>query len=401
MPRLPVLMVVCAIDVLGFGIMVPLLPYMGYRFGATPEMITAVFGVYSLCQFVAAPLWGRLSDRHGRRPILISSMLGACASYLMLSAAQGIGALLVARALAGCMAGNLSAAMAYGSDISRPEDRARTLGAVGAAIGLGFMLGPLVGGVMAGNDVASADFRQPALLSAALSVVAALLVWRVLPESHTAERREQARTAAPRARPWALLSARPALGFVALAALLMTFSQATFESIFALWAQDGYGLGPRSVGLMMGVLAVTLIVMQGGLVRLLVPRLGEHRLAVAGIAAYALGALVIIALHGIGILLLGFVICGLGLGAFLPSGSSLASREASAADRGAVMGVYQSGMSLARVLAPFAAGAVYARLGHDAPFVMATLVALPAIACILAARARRHHRALRPQEENP
>jgi MFS transporter, DHA1 family, tetracycline resistance protein len=389
LPRLPVLLVICAIDVLGFGIMVPLLPYMGYRFGATPVVITAVFGVYSLCQFIAAPLWGRLSDRYGRRPILISSMCGASASYLLLSAARGVGWLLLARALAGAMAGNLSAAMAYGSDISSPENRARTLGAIGASIGLGFMLGPLIGGLMAGNDIASANFRHPALLAASLSVLAALLVWRVLPESHTAEHRARTRAAGPRSRPWVLLNTRPALALVALAALLMTFSQSTFESIFAIWAKEGYGLGPRSVGLMMGVLAIALILMQGLAMRALAPRFGEHRLAVAGIGVYAVGALLVIALHGIGFVLAGFVFCGLGLGAFMPSGSSLASREASAVDRGAVMGLYQSGMSLARVLAPFSAGLVYAHLGHDAPFVMAVLVALPAIACILAARSRR------------
>ncbi len=396
MPRLPVLLVVCAIDVLGFGIMVPLLPYMGDRFGASPVVITAVFGIYSLCQFVAAPLWGRLSDRCGRRPILISSMLGACASYLILASAQSVGALLLSRALAGAMAGNLAAAMAYGSDISRPEERARTLGAVGAAIGLGFMFGPLLGGLLAGDDVASADFRHPALLSAALSLVAVLLVWRVLPESHTAEHRALARSAAPRSRPWALLRARPALACIVSAALLMTFSQSIFESVFAIWAQASYGLGPRSVGLMMGVLAITLIVMQGGLVRALVPRLGEHRLAVAGVACYALGALLVVALHGVGFVLGGFVLSGLGLGAFLPSGSALASREAGAGERGAVMGLYQSGMSLARALAPFTAGVVYARLGRDAPFVMAILVALPAIGCILAARARRSLAAATP-----
>lgn len=389
MPRLPTLLVVCAIDILGFGIMVPLLPYMGDRFGASPAVVTSIFGAYSLCQFIAAPLWGRLSDRFGRRPILISSMLGACVSYLALAFANNVAWLFVSRALAGSMAGNIAAAMAYGSDISKPEERAKTLGAVGAAIGFGFMAGPLVGGLLAGNDIASANFHRPALVSAALSVVALLLVWRVLPESHTAERRAQTHRTASRSRPWVLLRARPALAFIVLAALLMTFSQSTFESIFALWAKDSYGLGPRTVGLMMGVLAIMLIMMQGGFVRWLAPRLGEHRLAMLGIAAYAVGALLVATAHGLGAVLAGFVFCGLGVGAFLPSGSSLASREAAAADRGAVMGVYQSGISLARVLAPFSSGAVYARLGHNAPFLLATGVALPAILCILAAR-RRH-----------
>jgi MFS family permease len=124
------------------------------------------------------------------------------------------------------------------------------------------------------------------------------------------------------------------------------------------------------------------------LVRWLAPRLGEHRLAMLGIAAYAVGALLVATAHGLGAVLAGFVFCGLGVGAFLPSGSALASREAGAGDRGAVMGVYQSGVSLARVLAPFTSGTVYARLGHNAPFLLATGVALQAIWCILAARRR-------------
>jgi DHA1 family tetracycline resistance protein-like MFS transporter len=386
LPRLPALLAVCAIDIIGFGIMVPLLPYMGDRFGASPAVITAIFGVYSLSQFIAAPLWGRLSDRYGRRPILISSMFGACLSYVMLALANDITWLFISRILAGGMAGNIAAAMAYGSDISRPEDRAKTLGAVGAAIGFGFMIGPLVGGLLAGNDIAVANFVRPALVSAALSAVALLLVWRVLPESHTAEHRAATAHLVKRAHPLALLRARPALTWIVLAVLLMTFSQSTFESIFALWALDTYGLGPRTVGLMMGVLAIVMILMQGGLVRWLVPRLGEHRLAIFGIIAYCIGALLIVVIPGINGVLLGFVFCGVGIGAFLPSASALASREAEAGDRGAVMGVYQSGASLARVLGPFTSGNVYAWFGHNAPFLFATFVALQAVWCILAAR---------------
>src|ERR1700723_1333896 len=160
---LAALFIVCVIDVLGFGILIPLVPYMAAQFGASPALNTWILGIYSACQLLAAPLWGRLSDRLGRRPVLLSSMIGACASYLMLAFAHSIAALFVARALAGFMAGNLSAAMAYASDISQPADRTRTMGTVGAAIGVGFMLGPGLGGVLAGEQLQSATFLRPAL----------------------------------------------------------------------------------------------------------------------------------------------------------------------------------------------------------------------------------------------
>jgi MFS family permease len=145
------LFIVCVIDILGFGILIPLVPYMADRFGAPPQLITPILGAYSLCQLVAAPFWGRLSDIYGRRPILMSSLAGACVSYAILGFADSIWWLLVSRVLAGFMAGNISAAFAYASDISAPENRARALGTVGAAIGVGFMLGPAIGGILAGT----------------------------------------------------------------------------------------------------------------------------------------------------------------------------------------------------------------------------------------------------------
>jgi MFS transporter, DHA1 family, tetracycline resistance protein len=182
------LCIVVVIDVLGFGVLIPLIPYMAIRYGAPPELNTPILGIYSLCQLLAAPLWGRLSDRFGRRPILLSSMLGACGSYLILAFAHSLAALFLSRALAGFMAGNLAAAMAYASDISSPSDRAKTMGTVGASIGIGFMLGPGVGGLLAGEHLQSANFVRPALLSAALSFLAMLLVLFMLPESHRRER---------------------------------------------------------------------------------------------------------------------------------------------------------------------------------------------------------------------
>lgn len=369
---------------LGFGILIPLIPYMAVRFGASPSLNTAVLGTYSLCQLLAAPLWGRLSDRFGRRPILISSLSGAFVSYLILAFAHTLATLFIARALAGFMAGNLSAAMAYASDISTPRDRARTMGMVGAAIGIGFMLGPAIGGALAGDQLAAANFLRPALLSASLSVVAMMLVLFMLPESHGAEQRAH-QSSAPRERGWQLLRTLPGLRLLALATLLVTFSQATLESIFAIWAMDRYHVGPLTVGMTLFVLAIVAVGVQGGLVRRLAPRFGEQRLALAGILCYVAGLAVVAAGAALALVIVGLVFCGLGSGLFSPSGAALASHQARAHNRGAVMGVYQSGTSTARVLAPFIAGPVYMRLGPGAPYLLACAVTLQALWCVLGA----------------
>src|ERR1700736_6903644 len=201
--RLGSLFVVNVIDILGFGILIPLVPYMGLRFNAPPAWITPIMGAYSLCQLIAAPFWGRLSDRHGRRPILMTSLVGACISYLILGFADSIWWLLVSRMLGGFMAGNISAAFAYASDVSEPQKRAASLGLIGAAIGIGFTVGPAIGGGLAGKDLQTASFLLPATVSACLSVLAILLVAFMLPESNTAQLRAKPR-AGPRIGPLGL-----------------------------------------------------------------------------------------------------------------------------------------------------------------------------------------------------
>ncbi len=365
------------IDTLGFGILIPLVPYMADRFGAQPELITPILGSYSLCQLLAAPWWGRLSDRHGRRPILMSSLAGACLSYVILGFARNLWWLLASRMLAGLMAGNIAAAFAYAADVSTLEKRAASMGLIGAAIGIGFTLGPPLGGLLAGGDARTANFLAPAVVSAALSALAILMVRFGLPESHTPEHRHE-HPDEPRRGSVRLLRERPSLAFIAASTLLVTYSQSILESIFAIWALHRFGLGPRTVGMLLFGVALPALAMQGGLVRVLVPRFGEVRLAICGALAYVAGLSQLAMSATLPMTVAGLILCGAGLGAYNPSAFALASRQARGHDRGAVMGTYVASASLARVLGPFTSGAIYTLWGPSMPFLVGACVTLPA-----------------------
>ena len=175
-----VLFVVVFVNLVGFGIVIPLLPFYGEHYGAAPDEVALLLASYSAAQFVTAPLWGRASDRWGRKPILIASLAGTVASYLWLAYARDLGDLFWARTLAGLMAGSISGAFAYIADITDETNRSRGMGMIGAAFGLGFIAGPAIGGLLAGGDPQSTDFRLPAFAAVAFSGVALVLASTVL-----------------------------------------------------------------------------------------------------------------------------------------------------------------------------------------------------------------------------
>jgi len=390
-----ILFFIVFIDLLGFGIIIPQLPFYGVHFGASPAAVTLLMSCYSLAQFFMSPVLGRLSDRIGRRPVLLVSMICSCLAYLWLGFASALWMLFAARLLAGAGAGNIAAAQAYITDITSSEARAKGMGMIGAAFGLGFTIGPWVGGVVAGSDPTPQDLQRPAFLAAGLSAVAFLLVIALLKESLP-------RTGAPTARAsrWELARTsmgRPMLRLLILLFFAITAAFAGMETTFALWTKDAFGWGPEQVGWLFFFVGCVLIVVQGVLIGPLSRWLGEARLVLIGSAAIALGLGAITLAHGLAVLLFASACLALGMGLLNPSINSLISRQAAIEERGGIMGVAQSGASLARVVGPVVAGPLFELLGRNAPYYAGAMVMLGVLGFAL--RLPREHAA--PQGAQP
>jgi MFS transporter, DHA1 family, tetracycline resistance protein len=378
---MPTLFLIVLIDLVGFGLVIPLLPFYAVWFGATAPEVTWLLATYSLMQLVAAPLWGRLSDRVGRRPVLMASMIASTAAYLWLGAADALWMLFAARALAGACAGNIAAAQAYIADITKPEERAHGMGMIGAAFGLGFIFGPALGGFLAGNNPATANLQTPAWVAAGMSFIALCGVLFVLRESHPPDRRGQAQ---PQSRISLILEAlrRPVLSRLIAIFFLVILAFAAMESIFALWALRQLDWGPEKVGYVFAYLGLLSAIMQGGLTRRLTKRYGEERLLLCGLVLLAIGLVVVPFSRELAALGGAFAVLAIGLGLVQPALNSLISRRAGGGEQGQVLGVTQSTGSLARVIGPPLAGYLFADLGHSSPFLWGA--AIVAIAFLLA-----------------
>jgi MFS transporter, DHA1 family, tetracycline resistance protein len=366
------------IDLVGFGLVIPLLPFYAVRFAATAPEVTWLLATYSLAQLITAPFWGRLSDRIGRRPVLISSMAAAALAYVWLGAASDLWMLFAARAVAGACAGNIAAAQAYIADITTPENRAHGMGMVGAAFGLGFILGPALGGFLAGSNLANADLQTPAWVAAGLSTVALCSVLFVLRESLAPERRGLAQ---PLGRFASLLGAlhRPVLSRLIVIFFLETLAFAIMESIFALWALRQLNWGPEKVGYVFAYLGLLSAILQGGLTRRLTKRYGEEPLLSAGLALLAAGLVIVPFSVDLPVLLGAFALLAIGLGLSQPALNSLISRRAGEGEQGEVLGVTRSVGSLARVVGPPMAGYLFAEIGHSSPYFWSAVLVASAL----------------------
>ena len=395
---MPTLFLIVVVDLVGFGLVIPLLPFYAVRFVASPQEVTALVAIYSLAQLMTAPLWGRLSDRVGRRPVLIVSLTASALAYLWLGGATASWMLFGARAFAGACAGNIAAAQASIADVTKPEDRARGMGLIGAAFGLGFMIGPALGGLLAGNDPVTADLETPAWVAAGLSALALLGVALLLPESLPAERRDGA---PPASRVGAVLSVlrRPVLSRLILVNFLVLLAVAGMQSVFAIWAMPQLGWGPSRVGYVFAYIGLISAALQGGLIGRLTHYFGEERLLLGGLALIAGGLLVMPFAHHLPVLVGAVTALALGMGLTQPAINSLISRRAGPEEQGEVMGVSQSATSLSRVLGPLAAGLFFAVFGRNSPYFLAAV--LVAVTLLLALKLPRGRDAAQLAETGP
>jgi DHA1 family tetracycline resistance protein-like MFS transporter len=383
------------IDLLGFGLVIPFLPAMARRLGAGDFVATLPGAVYSVMQFVFIPIWGRLSDRVGRRPVLLWSIAATAVGMAFLGAAPTLPMLLAARVFSGIATANLAVAQAYIADITPPEQRARGMGIViGSAFGLGFTLGPFIGGELSRFPVFGREGDLPCFVAAGLATVNFLLALRTLPESLPRERRGQQ---VRRASPIDVAAFRAAVGVPGIgAAVAINFAMvlwfAGMEQTFRLFTADGFGMSDAATGHIFAVVGIVGVIVQAGLVRRLVPRLGEARLVQWGLAiqsgAFALlglstafGAARVIALYASAGLI------ALGNGLTTPTLPAFASRRATATTQGLTLGALQSAAALARAAGPLVGGALYAAIDPRAPYLVGA-AGLLAAALLAVARLR-------------
>jgi DHA1 family tetracycline resistance protein-like MFS transporter len=357
------------IDLVGFGIVIPLLPFYTQRFGASADTVTLIVAAYTAAQFVTGPLWGRLSDRIGRRPVILITIAGTALGYVWLAYSDSILMVIAARAFGGGMAANVAVIQAYTADVTAPERRAKALGRMSAAFGSGFVTGPAIGGLLAGDNATLEAFQLPFFVAAgfsALSLVgAALYVRESLPEHMRAGRgRDQ------RGRLRLLIDSleRPQVGRIIALMFLTPFVFSAFESIFALWSARALGWGPTLNGYIYTWMGVVAVASQAFAIGPLVRRFGERGLVLTGTFAAATGFMLAPLTLAMPTLYAGTGLVVFGVCANYTSLSTLLSNAARPDERGTLLGVGQFSSGLARIVGPLWAGFAFVHLGRDWPF---------------------------------
>lgn len=369
MKRSPLIVILTTvfIDLVGFGIVIPVLPFYaeGTIFNATPRTVGLLFASYSIMQLIFAPILGSLSDKHGRRPVLLLSIIGTGIGFLVLGFAKTLWMLFVGRILDGITGGNISTAQAYIADITTRENRASGMGLIGAAFGLGFIFGPAIGGILSRWGI-----QVPFLFAAALCFGNAALLYFKLPETVTADHPAKHRASGGRTFSHLMDSLKqPRLAFVLTIYFFFIVAFSIMTTSFSLYTMFRFGYDAQHTGYLFAYVGVIAVIIQGGLIGRLVKRFGELPLVIFGALCFAISLFAVPfvgpAAGGLAGLLVGGGIFSMGNSLATPALNSLASKSVGPAEQGRILGVTQSVASLARAVGPFlAAMLINSSLAH-------------------------------------
>ncbi|MGF1521887.1 MAG: MFS transporter [Leptolyngbyaceae cyanobacterium] len=365
-PAIAFIFVTIFLDLLGLGILLPVIPFLVAQFDQAALTVGLLALSYAAAQFAAAPVLGKLSDRYGRRPILLISVLGTGLSNVLFGLATTLWLLFVARLLDGITGGNISVARAYIADVSTDQNRARNFGLIGAAFGVGLVVGPAVGGWLS-----QFSLQMPAFVAGGMSLVTAAFGFFVLPESLPAAKRQKAPITIGDLNPLKRVGSalrRPILGQFLLANFALNFAFGGLNTNFALFTFARFGLGPDQNGNLFAYIGVVTAFTQGLIIGVLAKRFNEDRLAFLSLWLLAAGYLGLASAPNTGALYAALALISVGGGIAIPTLTSAISRQVSAQQQGAVLGAAQAIDSLALIFGPVWAGITFDSLGTGAPY---------------------------------
>ncbi len=359
--RLGVIFLTVLIDLIGFGIVIPLLPFYALRFGATSSEIGFLVSSFSLMQFIFNPIWGRISDRIGRRPVILISVFGSFLSYLIFGLANSLAVLFISRMLAGFMGANIATAQAYIADITPPEERAKGMGIVGAGFGIGFVIGPFISGVLS-----KFGYTVPIFFASGLSLLNFILAYKFLPEP---QRHVQSEQRLNYLHSVSKIFSDGLLIFLYFTFFVITFGISINYVVFPLFTKDVFGFDASHNGLLFGYIGMMGVFTQGYLIGKITKKISEERVLIAGTFLMCLGLIGMAFSKHILEFFIFVTFFTFGSGITTPSVLSLISHRAKPEVQGITLGFGQSLSSLARVFGPSTGGFLYGNLGHKIPFI--------------------------------
>jgi multidrug resistance protein len=359
-----------ALDLVGFGIVVPILGRYAERFGANGLQVGLMFASFSIAQMVFAPILGRISDKVGRKPVIVFSLIGTAVGSIVTGAAGALWVLFLGRILDGASGASVAVAQGAVADIAPPEQRARLMGMLGAAFGVGFVVGPALGGLAALGGP-----HVPFYLAGSIAAVNAVAAMIRLPEtkpdtSHITEKSQRGTALSPALKRFALVGFLSMLGF------------AGFEATFSIWGEKQFGFTEGSASIVFVFVGVTLVAVQGGLIGPLTQRLGSRKLLRIGLSLVAVGLLLLGLSNTWPLLFVALFLLSLGQGMSGPSGSALVAELAPVERRGEAIGYQQSTAAFGRVAGPVMAGALFDHVGISAPFFVSGVLILCAVGSV-------------------